>query len=687
MKEPPAGPPGTLPDNRANSFGSITNDAPSDREQEIAANREVTLDKAMLDAVLDALPVGVIIADADGKIVRANAASRELWGAPPGTTNWDGYTDWAGSWPDTGQRLKDEDWPMARTLRSGEIVRNELIQSEHLATGERRFFLSNSAPIFDQDGRVIAAAVVEVDVTQRRKAQEALGESEERFASFMRHLPGLAWIKNAEGQYVYVNDAAEKAFQTSRAALYGKTDEEVFPPPTAAQFRANDISAMASEAGFVTVETLRHEDGVLHHSLVSKFPIRDAAGRYRGIGGVAIDITERVLADRKLMEATERLREADKRKDEFLATLAHELRNPLAAIRSGLLVVRKSSGSGPGAERMQEIMERQIAHLVRLVDDLLEVSRINHGKIELKNERVDLAVVVAQAVETTRALTEEEGLELRVTLPDRPLPLDADPIRLTQAVTNLLSNAVKYTTRGGQIEVTVEREDDQAVVAVADTGLGISSEMLPRVFDLFTQAGRTLGRAGGGLGIGLSLVQRIVRLHGGDVEAQSEGEGRGSRFIIRLPLPVNTEAEAPSAPEATARRVAPSSRRVLVVDDTPDVADSLALLLETLGAQVRVAYGGREALLTCAEFEPEVVLLDIGMPEMDGFETARRMRDQPAGCRATLVALSGWGEGEMRRRIEEAGFDRRLTKPADLSELERLLETVRSKDPNKGAEP
>ena len=574
-----------------------------------------------------------------------------------------------------GRELTHGELPLQRAVRERrEIAPMEL---EVLLPSGRRWFADVSgAPVLGRDGEVLGGVAVTVDVTARRKAEEALRNSEARFASFMRHLPGLAWIKNVHGRYVFVNDAAEKAFRTPRAGLYGKTDEEIFPSDTAAQFCVNDQKARASEAGFTAIETLEHEDGVLHHSLVSKFPIRDAAKTLVGVGGVAIDITERVIAEQKLLEATERLREADKRKDEFLATLAHELRNPLAPIRNGLQVLRRAAGQSGLAERVQDMMGRQVDHLVRLVDDLLEVSRITHGRIELKKERVALSPVVGHAVDMSRDLIDTKELQLRVVLPSDPLLVDADPVRLAQVFSNLLNNAAKFTDKGGRIEVTAQRAVGEAIVSVTDTGAGISKDMLPRVFDLFAQSENTLVRTQGGLGIGLALVRGLVELHGGKVEAASKGEGRGSRFNVRLPLSSSAEPTVtPQGPTPAER----STRRVLIVDDTRDVADSFALLLETLGAEVRVAYSGTQGLATCDEFEPELIFLDIGMPQMDGFETARRLRLQQSGRKATLVALTGWGEEDMRRRVKEAGFDRHLTKPADLEQVEALLEAVSGK--------
>lgn len=406
------------------------------------------------------------------------------------------------------------------------------------------------------------------------------------------------------------------------------------------------------------------KDGSVFPVSLRAWPVQDAGGKVIGMRAFVRDITDRKRAE-------EALRVADRRKNEFIATLSHELRNPLAPIRNGLQVLRKTGGQGPSAERAREMMERQAEHLVRLVDDLLEVSRVSHGKIDLRKERLDLGALVNRTVDLEREQAASAGILLRVELPDEPVHVEADPVRLAQIFGNLLGNAVKYTDSGGQIEVAVHRAAEEAVVSVADTGVGIPKDMLPHVFDLFVQVKRTLGRTKGGLGIGLSLVRSLVELHGGSVEAHSEGEGHGSRFVVRLPLSESIQAHA-SPPEAAPCTTVPP-RRVLVVDDTQDVADSLAQLLEILGARVRVAYSGAHALAACAEFEPELVFLDIGMPQMDGFETARRMRKLPAGRDLALIALTGWGEEETRRRAKDAGFDRHLRKPADLRELERLL--------------
>ena len=340
------------------------------------------------------------------------------------------------------------------------------------------------------------------------------------------------------------------------------------------------------------------------------------------------DITDRKRLEEAANRHAEELVEADRRKDEFLAMLGHELRNPLAPIRNALQLVRLGRlETRPEVRDAHDIIERQVENLVRLVDDLLDVGRITSGKIQLQKERIDLAAVVARAVEGARPLIDARRHTLEVNLPEVPVPVEADPVRLAQVLWNLLNNAAKYTPDGGRITLTVER-GDEAVVRVRDTGMGIAPEMLPRVFDLFTQVERTLDRAEGGLGIGLTLVRRLTEMHGGTVAAPSEGQGQGSEFVVRLPvLPDEAPAAGPGKPAAEERRVAPASgRRILVVDDNRDSAESLAMLLRLFGNDVRTAQDGRLALEVAAAYRPDVVLLDIGLPGLDGLEVCRRLR-------------------------------------------------------------
>lgn len=381
------------------------------------------------------------------------------------------------------------------------------------------------------------------------------------------------------------------------------------------------------------------------------------------------------LAEQKQTEQS--LREADRRKDEFLATLAHELRNPLAPIRNSLHILRLSVGLDPSAGRICDMMERQLTLLVRLVDDLLEVSRITRGKIELRKEPIELAAVIRSAVEASRLQIETARHELAISLPAEPLIVDGDLVRLSQVFVNLLNNAAKYMDDGGNIWIGAKRDGNEAVISVRDTGIGIAAEMIPHIFQMFTQIDRSSRQAQGGLGIGLTLVRTLVEMHGGQVQVHSNGLGQGSEFTIRLPL----TNQSPRSPERPAPAMCPlPPRRVLVVDDNRDAASSLALLLKLLGAEVAVANQGSEALSLLATFRPAVVLLDLGMPGMDGYEVARRIRQQPEFQSLLLIALTGWGQEEDRRRTAEAGFDFHLIKPADIRAIETLFAKLPSRD-------
>lgn len=382
------------------------------------------------------------------------------------------------------------------------------------------------------------------------------------------------------------------------------------------------------------------------------------------------DLCERDLA---LQRSEACAREADLRKDEFLATLAHELRNPLAPIRNGLEILRRSGQLTGPAQGARDMMERQLGHMVRLVDDLLDVSRISRGKVDLRLARITLQSVLDHALESSRPTIEASGHRLMLHSPRESLWVEGDLTRLAQVVSNLLNNAAKYTPAGGCIEVRALAQDDQAMIEVADNGTGICADMLPRVFDLFAQVDRTRERAQGGLGIGLSLVKKLVELHGGDIRAHSEGPSRGSRFTVRLP-----RAAAPvsrSVREAGAAPYAPPAapRRVLVCDDNVDGAESLALMLGLLGHEVRTVHDGPQALAAVAHWCPDVALLDIGLPGLSGYELAQRLRADPALAGLVLVAVTGWGTEGDKRRSAQAGFDYHLTKPVEANALEAVL--------------
>jgi signal transduction histidine kinase len=390
------------------------------------------------------------------------------------------------------------------------------------------------------------------------------------------------------------------------------------------------------------------------------------------------------LLERSIRYAIERkraenaLKEADRRKDEFLAMLAHELRNPLVPVRNGLHILSMPGASTAMIRQAKEMMEHQVEHLVRLVDDLLDVSRVVRGNIELRREKVDLSTVVHRALETAQPAIDIQGHELTVSLPARPVMLEADTIRLAQIISNLLVNAAKYTERAGRIWLTAERDDDHEAVSirVKDSGIGIDAGLLPHVFDMFMQADRSLDRSQGGLGIGLTLVKRLVEMHGGSVTATSPGLGQGSEFIVRLPaLPACEAPNRASVSQVTREQPAGSARRVLVVDDNGGAAESTAMLLRIWGHEVRTVHDGRSALQAVLDFHPEIVLLDIGLPGMNGYEVAKQLRAQKAFKSLVLAAMTGYGQDDDRRRSKEAGFDFHLTKPLEPEVLEAFIAT------------
>ena len=376
----------------------------------------------------------------------------------------------------------------------------------------------------------------------------------------------------------------------------------------------------------------------------------------------------------EVRDGIERLCETDRRKDEFLAILAHELRNPLAPMVNALHVARAAHGDSLHERRALDVMDRQLRGLVRLVEDLLDVSRITRGKLELRRERVELAHVLADAVEAVQPELDAAGHRLRLAPPADTVALDADPVRLVQVFANLLGNAIKYMAPGGEIQLHSTSSGDAVAVSIRDAGIGIPREALARVFEPFVQIGAAAWAAGGGLGIGLALVKQLVELHGGAIEARSEGPGTGSEFVVTLPVAAGREL-APAAVRV-AREAAPAGRRILVADDNVDAAESLGVLLELMGHEVRLAHDGEQALAQAEAFRPELILLDLGMPRLDGYATARRIRASAWGRRILVAALTGWGQPEVKRQTAEAGFDVHLVKPVDRSTLHDLLASL-----------
>jgi len=531
--------------------------------------------------------------------------------------------------------------------------------------GARWTLWTNRGLSFDAEGRVVEAQASGIDITDRKRAERALRDSEERFRLATEAGGVGIWDWNVVTGAVTWSDALYAIHGVEPGSFRGTVDAftDLIHPDDRAEVEAAIHRALDGDAEYELEFRIRRPDADTTWIYTQATVIRSDTGAPIRMLGATVDITERKRAE-------EALRENDRRKDEFLATLSHELRNPLAPLVTMLEVMKSETLDASAHARALGMMERQLGHMVRLVDDLLDVSRISRGKIELRPERIELGAVVRGAVEDFSPLARREEQRLDLRLPTEPIFLSADAVRLTQVVGNLLSNASKFTERGGSISVSLERKGERAVIRVRDTGIGIEPSRLPRVFDMFSQTEGLSGRANSGLGIGLALAKSLVELHGGTVSAHSEGPGTGSEFVVDLPI-------AAAEPE---RRVTPVARgesdggprRILVVDDNRDAAETLSLLLVPAGHEVYTAFDGRQALEAAARLRPDVILLDIGLPGLDGYEVARRVRDE-RGEHVVLIALTGWGQEADRRRSRDAGFDAHMVKPPDTEELHRLI--------------
>ncbi len=480
----------------------------------------------------------------------------------------------------------------------------------------------------------------------------------------------IAIAHDPECRYISGNRAAAALLHLPADVNFSLTPPPGTTPPYRIQRNGIDIPAAELPMQYAIAHRTRvsneieivRSDGSVVYVQNDVEPLFDTHGDVYGCVSVIVDVT-----DRKLSELT--LRDADRRKDEFLATLSHELRNPLAPIRTALEVMRLARDNPELVERARATMERQLLHLVRITDDLLDIARVTQNKVELRREQLDVRAVIQSAIESTRALIESRRHALVLDLPQHPVRVEADFTRVAQIFANLLNNAAKYTDTGGMIRVSASIEGTRAVVAVTDNGIGIAPEDLARVFDMFTQVHSHRDRTLGGMGIGLTLARRLVELHGGTITAASTGPGHGSTFIVRLPL-----ASAAEGDDEARRGVEPAARpcRILIAEDNPDAAEMLRLMLDFKGHDVRVAPDGAQAVALAGTFDPQIAFLDIGMPHMDGYEAARSIR-QMKGSRVVLVALTGWGQDEDKRLSRDAGFDHHLTKPPDPEVLEALI--------------
>ncbi len=543
------------------------------------------------------------------------------------------------------------------------------------AGGGPRHYHYYMVPVVGDDGAVEAVAGSSRDVTERKRAEDALREGQQFFHSSIDALAENIAVLDEAGVILAVNDAWRRFADDNRHAApdygVGRNYFEDF-----GRGPELDAEARLVREGVDDVLSGRQELFEMEypcHSPAEQRWFVMRVTRFKTPGPVRVVVLHENVTLRKKSEIA--LWEANRRKDEFLATLAHELRNPLAPIRNGLQVLKLAGRDPAAAEATRAMMERQLGQMVRLVDDLLDISRINSGKLELRRERVELAAVVRNAVETSRPLIDRHGHELTVELPADPVPLDADPVRLAQVFANLLNNAAKYSEDGGRITFTAAVEGREVAVSVRDGGIGIAPAQLAGVFEMFAQVQTALDKSEGGLGIGLSLVKGLTAMHGGTVAVASAGVGHGSEFVVRLPLAdAAPAADTPAAAPEPARRGA--GRRVLIVDDNVDSAESLADLLGIAGHEVRTAHDGLAGVAAAESFRPDVVVMDLGMPRLNGYEAARRIRAEPWGAAAVLVAQTGWGSADDRRKTRDAGFDHHMVKPVDPAAMLKLLAGV-----------
>ena len=627
-----------------------------------------------LRVTLHSIGDGVITTDVAGRVASMNVVAESL-------TGWS-RAEATGQPLDRVFRIVNEDTrqpvenPAARALRDGVIVglanHTILVKKD----GTECPIDDSAAPIRNAQGVVSGCVLIFRDVSDQRRVQRDKASqllTARTLASIIQWSDDAIVSKSLDGVIQSWNAAAERLFGYSAQEAIGKHISMIIPPDRISE-EDQIIASLRAGQPIDHFETERiRSDGHRIHVSLTVSPIKDESGRVVGASKIVRDVTERRRLEDDLRKLAADLSETDRRKNEFLAMLAHELRNPLAPISNAVRALRLSRGDGQVLRSSCEMLERQVAQMSRLVDDLLDMNRITRGKIELRKERIELAPIIHQAVEAVRAQYRGMNHELSVTLPTQPVLLNGDPTRLAQVIGNLLNNACKFTNRGGRVSLTVESQDGQAVVRVRDNGIGIAPEHLAQVFDMFAQVDTSLERARDGLGIGLTLVKTLVEMHEGTVEARSEGTGHGSEFTVRLPIAESATAEPPPAtrPEPTA-----AARRILIVDDDEDGAESLAMLLAFGGHDTHQAHDGLQAIEAAERLRPDVILLDIGLPVLNGYEVCRRIRREAWGKNIVMVALTGWGQDEDRHRSSEAGFDAHMVKPVDHDVLLKLLESL-----------
>jgi PAS domain S-box-containing protein len=629
------------------------------RRTEEALRRHVALTRHYIDTVQTV----IVALDAQGRITLINREGCRILG----------YTEQellGRNWFETclpQPEGLDNVYVAFRRIMGGELEAAEYYENPvRCRDGSQRLIAWHNATLTDPDGTIIGTLSSGEDITERKRAEAALRASEARFRQLADAMPQLVWTAGPDGAADYFNSRAAEYADLTQSPNIGWGWARVLHPDDIERSLASWQDALSQGVTYECEHRLRTADGSWRWHLSRAVPVRDQQWHVTKWFGTATDIQDLKLAQ-------EALRETDRRKDEFLATLAHELRNPLAPIRNAVQILKLGTAQEPDLEAARDMIDRQVQHMVRLIDDLLDVSRITRGKLQLQKERVDLREVLERAVEIARPLIEQAGLTLYVTLPPEPVQIDADSIRLAQVLANLFDNACKYTAKGGSVRLNAGRYGSDVVVSITDTGIGIAREDLHHVFDMFTQVRPIDDAPSPGLGIGLSLSRGLIEMHGGRIEALSDGPGRGSTFIVRLPVHAGGSRVSQPAASAKSREPGKTKHRVLVADDTEDVVKSLAVLLRLDGHEVVTAHDGLEAVELAEHLRPDLALLDLGMPNLDGYGACRRIRERPWGQDVRIVAFTGWDQDQARRKCEEAGFDGHLVKPVDPADVLELL--------------
>ncbi|CAA9403932.1 MAG: Multidomain signal transduction protein including CheB-like methylesterase, CheR-like methyltransferase and BaeS-like histidine kinase, partial [uncultured Ramlibacter sp.] len=619
-------------------------------------------------ALFEQAPFSVQLLSADGRTLKVNQAWKDLWGTHEGEPLLEFVLTEYNMLADPQLEAKGVT-PQLRRAFAGEVVRLPAVRYDPAELGKpglARWVEATARPIKGPDGAVLEVMLIHEDVTERLIAERELRASEAQFRTIADAMPQMVWSTLPDGYHDYYNQQWYEFTGVPPGSTDGEAWSGMFHPDDQAQAWEVWRHSLKTGERYEIEYRLRHRSGEYRWVLGRALPVRNEQGGIVRWMGTCTDIHEQ-------KQVRDELLAANRRKDDFLAMLAHELRNPLAPIRTAAQLLRAAPGDSGKVGRSAEIIERQVRHMTELVDDLLDVSRVTRGLVELERRPVEIKAVLVHAIEQMRPLIDARGHQLTTRMVSGDVYVLGDRTRLVQVVSNLLSNAGKYTPPNGSVSVSMA-VGEQVQVRVADTGIGIEAKLLPHVFELFTQGERTPDRAQGGLGLGLALVKSLVELHGGGVTAESQGPGKGSAFTVTLPL---LEVARPTTPDANRHidmSLAAQPLRVMVVDDNKDAAESLGMLLESSGHEARVMHDPAQALEAVQEGRFDAFVLDIGLPGMDGYTLARRLRAHSNGSSATFIALTGYGSETDRHRGKDAGFDHYLVKPADLGQLARLLQ-------------